>query len=62
MSRTKEMAAELNPITDADYFQLQSEKEWLEYVKAEEDRMYAKYGSGITFKMKLAEFLNKNNM
>ena len=47
--------------SDYQYFQWMSDKEWQEYLDEEEKRCHAKYGYGVTFMLKWAEYLKKVN-
>ena len=63
MSKTKEYYHDVinAEISDDDYFQLMSEKEWQEAVEAEEERLKEMFGNGVYAKLKFGEFLNKNS-
>ena len=63
MSKTKEYYHDVinAEISDDDYFQLMSEKEWQEAVEAERDRLQHQFGGGAHSVLKFGEFLNKNS-
>ena len=46
---------------DIEYFELLREAEWRAYVEKEEEQLRNQFGNGLAFRIKYAEFLNKNH-
>ena len=47
-------------ISDDEYFQLMSEKEWQEAVEEERQRLQHQFGGGAMSQLMFGKFLNKN--
>jgi hypothetical protein len=47
--------------SDYQYFQWLTEAQWQDAMEMEREKLQRMYGSGATFKIKFAEFLNKNH-